>query len=119
MKLLKTKELTEFSKMVGANLRYIRIHKGLTQTKVSQCLDVTFQQMQKYEAGTNCINAWRLTQLAKFFNFPVSDILDPDLIMRMCNYKAKQEEIKHAIEDDEYEVKRKVIGGGTYENHQG
>ena len=109
MKLLKTKELTEFSKMVGANLRYIRIHKGLTQTKVSQCLNVTFQQMQKYEAGTNCINAWRLTQLAKFFNFPVSDILDPDLIMRMCNYKGKQEEIKHAIEDDEYEVKRKVI----------
>ena len=50
MKLLKTKELTDFSKMVGANLRYIRIHKGLTQTKVSQCLDVTFQQMQKYEA---------------------------------------------------------------------
>ena len=102
MKLLKTKELTDFSKMVGANLRYIRIHKGLTQTKVSQCLDVTFQQMQKYEAGTNCINAWRLVQLSKFFNFPVSDIFDPDLIMRMCNFKEKQDEIK-------YEVERKLV----------
>jgi len=59
MKRLKTKELTEFSKMVGANLRYIRIAQGLTQTKVSHALNVTFQQMQKYEAGTNCINAWR------------------------------------------------------------
>lgn len=102
MKLIKTKELTEFSKMVGANLRYIRIHKGLSQTKVSECLDVTFQQMQKYEAGKNCINAWRLTQLAKFFNFPVSDILDPDLIMRMCKFKEKQDEIK-------YEVERKLV----------
>ena len=102
MKLVKTKEVTDFSKMIGANLRYIRIHKGLTQTKVSQCLDVTFQQMQKYEAGTNCINAWRLVQLSKFFNFPVSDILDPDLIMRMCNFKEKQDEIK-------YEVERKLV----------
>ena len=91
MKLVKTKEVTDFSKMIGANLRYIRIHKGLTQTKVSECLDVTFQQMQKYEAGTNCINAWRLTQLAKFFGFPVTDILDPDLIMKMCKYKADEE----------------------------
>jgi len=102
MKLLKTKELTEFSKMVGANLRYIRIHKGLTQTKVSECLNVTFQQMQKYEAGRNCINAWRLTQLAEFFEFSVKDILDPDLIMRMCNLKNKQDEVK-------YEVERKLV----------
>ena len=91
MKLVKTKEVTDFSKMIGSNLRYIRIHKGLTQTKVAQALDLTFQQMQKYEAGTNCINAWRLTQLAKFFGFPVTDILDPDLIMKMCKYKADEE----------------------------
>ena len=95
MKLLKTKELTEFSKMIGANLRYIRIAKGLTQTKVSECLDVTFQQMQKYEAGTNCINAWRLTQLSEFFQVPVQDILDPDLIMSMWKLKEKQDDLKY------------------------
>ena len=100
MKLLKTKELTEFSKMVGANLRYIRIHKGLTQTKVSECLDVTFQQMQKYESGKNCINAWRLTQLSKFFEFPVTDILDPDLIMDMTSFKSNREHLKHAHQDE-------------------
>ena len=100
MKLLKTKELTEFSKMIGANLRYIRISKGLTQTKVSECLDVTFQQMQKYEAGTNCINAWRLTQLSKFFEFPVQDILDPDLIMRMTSFKSKQDHLKYEHQDE-------------------
>jgi len=119
MKLIKTKEVTEYSKMVGANLRYIRIHRGLTQTKVAQALNLTFQQMQKYEAGTNCINVWRLNQLSEFFKFSVLDILDPDLIMRMCKFKDKQDEIKYAIEDDEYEVKRKIIGGGSYENHKG
>ena len=91
MKLLKTKELTQFSKMVGANLRYIRIARGLTQTKVSYALDVTFQQMQKYEAGTNCINAWRLVQLANFFKVSVSDILDVDYIAKSCNKKTPQD----------------------------
>jgi len=118
MRLLRDKELVDYCKMIGANLRYIRIHRGLTQTKVAQACNITFQQMQKYEAGANCINVWRLTQLSKFFNFPVTDILDPNLIMRMCDFKAKQDEIKHAIEDDEYEIKRKIIGGGSYENHK-
>ena len=36
MKPIKTKELTDFCKMVGANLRYIRIARGLTQAKVGQ-----------------------------------------------------------------------------------
>jgi len=91
MKLLKTKELTEFSKMVGANLRYIRIAKGLTQTKVSYALDVTFQQMQKYEAGRNCINAWRLVQLSDFFKVSVLDILNADYIANSCNKKTPQD----------------------------
>ena len=70
--------------MIGANLRYIRIAKGLTQTKVSECLNVTFQQMQKYEAGTNCINTWRLVQLSNFFKVSVSDILNVDYIAKSC-----------------------------------
>ena len=91
MKLLKTKEVTAFSKMVGANLRYIRIARKLTQTKVSYALDVTFQQMQKYEAGTNCINAWRLVQLSDFFKVSVLDILNADYIANSCNKKTPQD----------------------------
>jgi len=115
MRLLRDKELVDYCKMVGANLRYIRIHRGLTQTKVAQAINVTFQQMQKYEAGANCINVWRLTQLANFFKFRVQDILDPDLIMKMCRYKEKQEAIADEIK---YDVERKVIGGATYENNK-
>ena len=100
MKLIKTKEVTEYSKMVGANLRYIRIHRGLTQTKVAEALNLTFQQMQKYEAGTNCINVWRLNQLSEFFKFSVLDILDPDLIMRMCKFKDKQDDLKYEHQDE-------------------
>ena len=128
MRLLRDKELVDYCKMIGANLRYIRIHRGLTQTKVAQAINVTFQQMQKYEAGANCINVWRLTQLAKFFKFPVQDILDPDLIMKMCRFKEKQDEIKYDMdamldkekaEDIKYDIERHtIIGRGTNENNK-
>tara|TARA_B100000029_G_scaffold97814_1_gene88079 strand:+ start:428 stop:781 length:354 start_codon:yes stop_codon:yes gene_type:complete len=115
MRLLRDKELVDYCKMVGANLRYIRVHRGLTQTKVAQAINVTFQQMQKYEAGANCINVWRLNQLSKYLKFSINDILDPDLIMKHCSFKEKQEAIADEIN---YDVERKVIGGATYENNK-
>ena len=94
MKLLKTKELTEFSKMIGSNLRYIRIARGLTQTKVSECLNVTFQQMQKYEAGTNCLSSWRLKQLAAFFEVSTGDILDNNYIAISCHNRIESPQLQ-------------------------
>ena len=38
-----------FTRVIGMKLRKIRLEKNLTQTKVSIMLDVTFQQIQKYE----------------------------------------------------------------------
>jgi len=90
MKPIKTKELTDFCKMVGANLRYIRIERGLTQAKVGQLLNIRFQQIQKYEAGSNCLSAWRLKQLVDFFETSPLDILDPNYIAKSCNKKAAQ-----------------------------
>ena len=44
-----------FTRVMGMKLRKIRLEKRLTQTKVSIMLDVTFQQIQKYESGVNAI----------------------------------------------------------------
>ena len=44
---------------------------GLTQTKVAQAINVTFQQIQKYEKGTNGISSLRIMQLANFLKVPV------------------------------------------------
>ena len=51
-----------FARVIGMKLRKIRLEKNLTQTKVSIMLDVTFQQIQKYECGMNAIglrNLWK------------------------------------------------------------
>jgi transcriptional regulator with XRE-family HTH domain len=48
-----------------------RLALGLTQTKVANAINVTFQQIQKYEKGTNGISSLRLMQLANFLKVPV------------------------------------------------
>ena len=80
MKLLKTEEHKEFCKVIGANLRRMRTEKKLSQSEVAFALEVTWQQMQKYENGKNCPSAWRLKQLADFFKISAIDILDTNFI---------------------------------------
>ena len=60
-----------FNRHLGSKLRMKRLALGLTQTKVAQAINVTFQQIQKYEKGTNGISSLRIMQLAKFLKVPV------------------------------------------------
>jgi transcriptional regulator with XRE-family HTH domain len=56
---------------VGARLRMRRVMLGLSQGKLGQLLGVTFQQVQKYEKGSNRISASRLRQAAQVLEVPV------------------------------------------------
>ena len=60
-----------FNKHLGSKLRIRRLALGLTQTKVAQAINVTFQQIQKYEKGTNGISSLRIMQLSNFLKVPV------------------------------------------------
>ena len=62
---------TNFNKHLGSKLRMRRLSLGLTQTKVAQAINVTFQQIQKYEKGTNGISSLRIMQLSNFLKVPV------------------------------------------------
>ena len=60
-----------FNRHLGSKLRMRRLALGLTQTKVAQAIHVTFQQIQKYEKGTNGISSLRIMQLSSFLKVPV------------------------------------------------
>ena len=45
---------------------------GLTQTKVAKAINVTFQQIQKYEKGTNGVSSIRLLQLSNYLKIPIN-----------------------------------------------
>jgi transcriptional regulator with XRE-family HTH domain len=58
---------------VGQRLRTFRLQKGLSQEKLGDQLGLTFQQVQKYEKGTNRIGAGRLQRIADILEIPVAD----------------------------------------------
>ncbi len=63
-------------KYVGSRVRMRRIMLGLSQEKLGDALGLTFQQIQKYEKGTNRIGASRLHQIADILQVPVSFLFE-------------------------------------------
>ncbi|PSC04861.1 transcriptional regulator [Alsobacter soli] len=58
-------------KHVGSRVRMRRVLVGMSQEKLGEALGLTFQQVQKYEKGTNRIGASRLQQISKILGMPV------------------------------------------------
>jgi transcriptional regulator with XRE-family HTH domain len=87
---------------VGERVRARRKMLGFSQTHVGKHLGVTFQQIQKYEKGTNRIGSGRLFRLADFFDVEVSyffegaeytlhpDLKEVDLGQRMNRQETKE-----------------------------
>ena len=65
-----------FNTHMGKRLRMRRLSLGLTQTKVAQAINVTFQQIQKYEKGTNGVSSIRLLQLSNYLNVPINSFFE-------------------------------------------
>lgn len=63
-------------KHVGARVRMRRMMLSMSQEKLGDALDLTFQQVQKYEKGANRIGASRLQQIAHILQVPVSFFFD-------------------------------------------
>jgi transcriptional regulator with XRE-family HTH domain len=61
---------------VGARLRQRRTLLGMNQTKLGSAIGLTFQQVQKYEKGTNRISASRLYALSGTLDVPVEYFFD-------------------------------------------
>lgn len=61
---------------VGGRVRLRRTLLGMSQEKLGSALGLTFQQIQKYERGTNRIGSSRLYQLSRVLDVPVSFFFD-------------------------------------------
>ena len=79
-----------FNKHLGNKLKLRRLALGLTQTKVAKAINVTFQQIQKYEKGTNGVSSIRLLQLANYLKVPVNYFFE-DFSEYLVNLERSQE----------------------------
>ena len=66
-----------FYRDLGRNLRTARTTAGKSQGEIAAYLDLTFQQVQKYENGTNRIPVDRLVSLAAYLEVPLSQFIAP------------------------------------------
>ena len=73
----------EHNKRIGKAILHYRIHyknpdkkktRGMTQTVLANRISVTFQQVQKYEKGTNGTSSFRILQIAEALGIMVSDL---------------------------------------------
>ena len=65
-----------FNKHLGSMLKMRRLALGFTQTKVAKAINVTFQQIQKYEKGINGVSSVRLLQLSNYLKVPINYFFD-------------------------------------------
>ena len=74
-----------FNKHLGSKLKLRRLALGLTQTKVAKAINVTFQQIQKYEKGTNGVSSIRLLQLSNYLKVPINFFYEdyPDYLINV------------------------------------
>ena len=60
-----------FNKHLGNKLKLRRLALGLTQTKVAKAINVTFQQIQKYEKASNKVSLFKLHKIAEYTQKPL------------------------------------------------
>lgn len=62
--------------VVGQRIREFRNSANVSQTALADQIGVSFQQVQKYEKGTNRVGAGRLTQIARALGVPITAFFD-------------------------------------------
>jgi transcriptional regulator with XRE-family HTH domain len=70
------KRANQIDKHLGLRLRMRRLALRMSQTALADSIGVTFQQVQKYENGTNRISASTLQKLSETLHVPIADFFD-------------------------------------------
>ncbi len=86
---------TAVDKLVGRNLRVYRLKKGLSQTDLADQLGVSFQQIQKYENGSNRVSSGRLLQVASVMDVPVTAFFEGSEDARRLDHKSVYDQLAH------------------------
>jgi len=71
-----TSKATAVDHYVATRLRAARLMAKISQEKAAEHLGLTFQQVQKYEKGTNRVGAGRLAALCKLYRVPIAWLFD-------------------------------------------
>ena len=66
------KRSSSLDREIGRRIRVRRLEVAMSQTSLGNALDLSFQQIQKYEKGSNRVSSGRLQQIAQILDVPVT-----------------------------------------------
>jgi transcriptional regulator with XRE-family HTH domain len=67
--------MSNVERQVAANIRRLRVERGVSQVKLAAALGISFQQLQKYESAKNRITIGRLVSICETLNVPLEEIV--------------------------------------------
>lgn len=70
--------MAEINKKIGLKIKGLRKSYGLSQIELAEKINLSFQQVQKYEKGITAISAFRLEQIAKAFGLHISAFFEEE-----------------------------------------
>jgi transcriptional regulator with XRE-family HTH domain len=108
-------EADRIDQAVGERVRRARKARGLSQTQLGQALGVTFQQIQKYERGSNRISSSALVIMARALEVPPQELLGvengerSDIDWNLLSAEGSEELLTHFRQIDAADLRRAVI----------
>lgn len=82
------KSTSEFDVKFGEKLEYNRVLKGFTRQQLAKQLNITQQQLQKYEKGVNRVSVSRAYDICRILNIELEWLIGSDLVVKSKNNKA-------------------------------
>ena len=96
--------------IIGLQLRKIRLMRGRTQSRVAKAVNVTFQQIQKYERGQNAISINNMMKLSEYLEVSVDYFIKP--------LEDKQLTFLKRRENNVYPFKERFMEKQTHQSHE-
>lgn len=95
---------------VGMMVRNLRKERRITQQRLAKACGLTFQQIQKYEVGTNRVSASMLANMARFMKVPISEFFPADLKDPELNFDERELVENFRKASDKQRASMSIIG---------
>jgi len=102
--MLTKRQLREIDVHVGSLVRVARENSGMSQQKLANKIGLTFQQLQKYESGSNRISMSRMCQIAGILEKPVFWFLPEQFGGDMMKHALKLEKVINGYRERENQI---------------
>ncbi|OHV85926.1 helix-turn-helix domain-containing protein [Ensifer sp. LCM 4579] len=93
---------------IGQRIRHFRQAQGLSQTDLASAVGVTFQQMQKYEKGTNRVSTSALILICKTLGITPNDVIGQFFEQEPASAASRLVEESAALKSTLAEIRRRI-----------